>query len=68
MYGPSDKILERVLLGEFLDQFALEPTSLEQAGEEIYTHITKTVAPDMLRVELRRLDGPSQTTFTAIFE
>jgi len=68
VYRPSDKILEWVLLGEFLDQFALEPTSLEQAGEKIYAHITKTVAPSMLRVELRRVDGPSQTTFTAIFE
>ena len=67
-YRPSDRVLEWVLLGEFLDSFATRSLSLEEVGEEIYAHVDRVVAPSTLRVELERLDGPSRTTFRAVFE
>jgi hypothetical protein len=67
-YRPSDRVLEWVLLGEFLDSFAARSLSLEDAGEEIFAHVDKVVSPSMLRVELERVDGPSRTTFRVVFE
>jgi hypothetical protein len=67
-YRPSDRVLEWVLLGEFLDSFATRSLSLEDVGEEIFTHVDRVVSPSMLRVELERIDGPSRTTFRVVFE
>jgi hypothetical protein len=67
-YRPSDRVLEWVLLGEFLDSFAARSLSLEEVGEEIFAHVDKVVSPSMLRVELERIDGPSRTTFRVVFE
>lgn len=67
-YRPSARVLEWVLLGEFLDSFATRSLSLEEVGEEIFAHVDKVVSPSMLRVELERIDGPSRTTFRVVFE